>query len=85
MGVIIFIMVTGTPPFNGQDDRAIMKAVSKGEYHWPRNLKVSESLKDLVAKLLVMQPEKRLTALQALEHPWLKGERKVNIIYFFHF
>lgn len=73
MGVIIYIMVTGSPPFNGNDDRAIMKAVSKGEYSWPRNLKVSDSLKDLVSKLLTMQPDKRMTAIQALDHPWLKS------------
>ena len=72
-GVIVYIMVTGTPPFNGADDRAIMKAVSKGVFEWPRNLRVSDSLKDLVAKLLTKNPDKRMTALQALEHPWIAG------------
>jgi calcium-dependent protein kinase len=72
-GVIVYIMVTGTPPFNGADDRAIMRAVSKGVFEWPRNLRVSDSLKDLVGKLLTKNPDKRMTALQALEHPWIAG------------
>lgn len=72
-GVIIYIMVTGTPPFNGPDDRSIMRAVSRGHYEWPKNFRISDSLKDLVSKLLRKNPYERITALQSLEHPWIAG------------
>eukprot|EP00455_Lapot_gusevi_P028474 TRINITY_DN3040_c0_g3_i2.p1 TRINITY_DN3040_c0_g3~~TRINITY_DN3040_c0_g3_i2.p1 ORF type:complete len:488 (-),score=146.77 TRINITY_DN3040_c0_g3_i2:536-1999(-) len=73
LGVIFYIMVTGLPPFNGNDDASIMRAVLHGKYHWPRNARVSDSLKDLISRLLNEKPLERLTALQALEHPWIAG------------
>ena len=73
-GVILYMFIVGEPPFNGKDDREIMEKVKKGNYSKKeeRWLNASNEVKDLISKLLIYEPEKRLTALEALKHPWLK-------------
>jgi len=72
VGVIMYIMLTGTPPFNGDDDDEILKAVSIGKYD--TNLDSYKALtpnaKDLLTKLLKFNPTQRITAAEALSHPW---------------
>lgn len=72
VGVIMFILLSGTPPFNGKDDDAIMKAVAKGNYEFRPNKwrGVSREAKDLISKMLVLDTEDRISAQQALDHPW---------------
>ena len=58
---------------DGKDNQAILKRVQAGEYsfdprHWRR---VSESAKDLVRRCLTYVPSKRITAKEALQHPWI--------------
>jgi calcium-dependent protein kinase len=81
-GVILFTMCTGSPPFQGKSDRAIMKAVTRGVYAWPDDLRVSAALKDLVARLLVRDPAARLTAVQARNHPWITGGHALSDVAF---
>ncbi|KAK8494848.1 hypothetical protein V6N13_062481 [Hibiscus sabdariffa] len=73
-GVILYILLSGVPPFWAETDKGIFEAILEGELDfesdpWPS---ISESAKDLVRKMLTMDPKKRLTAAQALEHPWLR-------------
>ncbi|XP_022131793.1 calcium-dependent protein kinase 29 [Momordica charantia] len=73
-GVILYIILCGEPPFWGQTEEDIIKAVLKGNLKmedapWPS---ISASAKDLVSKMLTRDPKKRITAAEALEHPWLK-------------
>ncbi|KAG0547269.1 hypothetical protein BDA96_01G065300 [Sorghum bicolor] len=68
-GVIIYILLSGVPPFWD----GIFEQVLKGELDfssepWPS---ISESAKDLVRKMLIRDPKKRLTAHEALCHPWV--------------
>ena len=74
IGVILYILLTGRPPFDGNDDEEILENVKKGVYDkWGYPFPVlSEQSKDLIFKLLQYDPEKRLNAEQALEHPWFK-------------
>ena len=79
-GVILYILLCGLPPFNGKTDSEIMNAVRKGTYHFSGLiwLNVSSEAKDLVKKLLCFNPENRITASEALNHPWIvtKSEKK---------
>ena len=87
IGVIMYILLTGRPPFDGNDDDEILENVKKGvydTYSYPYPLLSSHS-KDLINKLLQYDPKKRISADQAIEHPWFKTAEfkkkdKVNTI-----
>ena len=74
LGVMMFIMLTGEPPFNGEDDAEIFKAVSNAQYSMEGEIfqRLSAECKDLLKKLLEKNVDKRISAAQALEHPWFK-------------
>jgi calcium-dependent protein kinase len=71
LGVIFYMMLTGYPPFDGEDDDEIMDATMIGEFDWPANIQVSDQAKDLVSKMLTVDHTKRITAAEALNHPWI--------------
>jgi len=73
-GVILYILLCGYPPFNGGSDKQIIQAVLAGKYaiDEPEWADVSEEAKDLVKQLLTYDPEKRINALNAVQHPWIK-------------
>jgi calcium-dependent protein kinase len=74
LGVILFLLLAGRPPFNGEDDMAVMKAVKKGKYEMqPESVwnLVSGDAVDLIKAMLEVQPTKRLQAQAALEHRWI--------------
>lgn len=72
-GVIIYILLCGVPPFWGESEQDIFEAILHFELDfssdpWPA---ISESAKDLVRKMLVRDPKKRITAHEVLHHPWI--------------
>jgi len=74
VGVILYSMLCGFPPFYSESDAALIRMIRKGEYqfHSPYWDQVSLGAKDLIANLLVVDPCRRFTCHQALEHPWIK-------------
>ena len=76
-GVILYILLCGYPPFNGETDKEIMKAVKKGEFDFPPEEwdVVSNDAKDLIKKMLTYEPKKRPTALEVLQHVWFKEHK----------
>jgi calcium/calmodulin-dependent protein kinase I len=72
-GVILYILICGFPPFYADDDSALFKCIKMGEFEYtaPYWDDSSEEVKDLISKLLVVDPAKRLSAEAALEHTWL--------------
>ena len=87
IGVVLYILLTGRPPFDGNDDDEILENVKKGVYDkwaYPFPL-LSLHAKDLISKLLQYDPKKRLSAEEAIQHPWFKTAEfkkkdKVNTI-----
>mmetsp|Transcript_10980 Transcript_10980/g.21858 ORF Transcript_10980/g.21858 Transcript_10980/m.21858 type:complete len:571 (-) Transcript_10980:69-1781(-) len=73
LGVITYMLLSGTPPFPGQGEGEILQRVKKGHYSLEisRFDGVSDHAKDFIRKLLMMDPKKRLTAAQAQDHPWM--------------
>ena len=82
-GIIMYILLCGYPPFNGDSDKEIMEAVKLGEFDFPEEewSVISDEAKDLINKMLTYEPEKRLNAHQVLTHPWFttfKGKEKTD-------
>ncbi|XP_047139567.1 calcium/calmodulin-dependent protein kinase type IV isoform X1 [Hydra vulgaris] len=83
IGVITYIMLCGFEPFfDERGDQAMFQKILKCDYEFvtPWWDDVSINAKDLVKKLLVLDPKKRLTAKEALAHPWVQG-KGANIVH----
>ena len=82
VGVILYMFIVGHAPFDGCDDEEITGNIQRGVYKKDerRWKKASKEVKDLIQKLLIYIPKKRLTALEALKHPWFKIADS-NILY----
>ena len=81
IGVIIYIMLTGLHPFDISGEatdeelnRRIARQIMPPLRNSPITAHLSESAKDLIEKLLDPNPKTRMTALEMLNHPWVKGE-----------
>lgn len=73
-GVILYMLLSGEAPFGGESQPRLLRAIVAGKYElsggaWKA---VSHEAKDLISKLLVVDPTKRLTCQAALQHPWLR-------------
>ena len=74
VGVILYMLICGKPPFDGEDDFKIIDKIKIGKFddENKRLLNSSEEVQDLVHKLLNVNIKKRLSAHEALGHPWFK-------------
>jgi calcium-dependent protein kinase len=74
-GVIMYILLSGAPPFFGNNDQEVLAKVKQGVLHFsPRDWKgVSEDAKGLIRMLVKHDPKERLNAEQALGHSWIKN------------
>jgi calcium-dependent protein kinase len=76
LGVIVFKMIAGKYPFTGKEIDDLFHRISKVQINWVEEdwTNVSDSCRDFIEKLLVADLEARMTANEALEHPWLCEE-----------
>ncbi|KAG5030010.1 Calcium-dependent protein kinase 1 [Glycine max] len=73
-GVILYILLSGVPPFWAENEQGIFDAILRGHIDfasdpWPS---ISSSAKDLVKKMLRADPKERLSAVEVLNHPWMR-------------
>jgi len=75
LGVLVYILLVGRPPFHGPDDRATVRLIRRGQFSYPtdRCCALSAEAKDFVSRLLQVDVAQRMDAATALEHPWLAG------------
>ena len=71
-GVIMYILLTGVPPFGGSNNISIMKKILVGEYDKTRLNKRCKACIDLIGKLLEKDISKRIRADAALKHRWFQ-------------
>lgn len=71
-GVILYMLICGRAPFDGADDEEIIANIRRGTFNHKHKKLVASSpeVQDLVIKLLEVNVNKRLSAAQALKHPW---------------
>lgn len=77
VGCIVFLLLSGNLPFMGRSQKELFRKIVAGKYEFQADDwdDISEEAKDLVKKLLVLDPDHRVTAMDALRHPWLKTSR----------
>ena len=81
LGVILYILLCGCPPFNpDRRDKPLIRQVTEGDYSFPSKqwANISAEAVDLVKKLMTVDAAKRLSAADALEHPWMKDQEVVD-------
>uniref|UniRef100_A0A671RHZ7 calcium/calmodulin-dependent protein kinase n=1 Tax=Sinocyclocheilus anshuiensis TaxID=1608454 RepID=A0A671RHZ7_9TELE len=72
-GVILYILLVGYPPFWDEDQHKLYQQIKAGAYDFPSPEwdTVTAEAKNLINQMLTINPAKRITADQALKHPWV--------------
>ena len=74
IGVILYMMLVGRPPFDGNNELEVVRAVKNGIIDWNSQLldHISDEAKDLMQQLLTIDQEKRVSAERAMQHSWIR-------------
>ncbi|KAI6659340.1 calcium/calmodulin-dependent protein kinase type II delta chain isoform X16 [Oopsacas minuta] len=81
LGIIVYILLCGYPPFYDEDDLQLFELIKKGEYEYesPYWDEISETAKNFISKLLTLDPTLRMSCKEALEHPWIKTDKHGSV------
>jgi len=75
LGVLLYVILSGCSPFSAEEEELLLKQVAEAKYEFFENewKAVSADAKDIITRLLVVDPAKRLTMSELLVHPWVKS------------
>ncbi|QSL67121.1 hypothetical protein MERGE_001510 [Pneumocystis wakefieldiae] len=80
LGCVLYTFLCGFPPFYDENAQILSRKVARGEFAfispWWDN--ISKSAQDLISNLLTVDPKKRYTINQFLNHPWIQGSKKAH-------
>ena len=79
VGCMLYILLVGYPPFEGEDDYTLSQNILKGKIDFDGEEwdVISKDAKQLISSL-ICKPEKRLTAEESLKHKWMKKNLKAK-------
>ena len=77
LGVILFTLLVGEPPFQTADVKTTYSRIKSCRYAFPPHLRISESGKDLVHRILQSRPERRPSLVEVRQHPFLASVPRV--------
>jgi len=82
LGCILYILLSGLHPFQMDDEEEMIDLIASGELEWLGDGwdNVSEGAKDLVSKMICADPNTRITASEALQHPWISELGSKNVL-----
>jgi len=72
-GILFYAMLCGRFPFKGKDTKDLYKSIASGQFSFPDNVRISTEVKQLIMRMLVINPLNRANATQLLNDPCLKA------------
>ena len=75
-GVVLYVMISGFFPFTGINENQLHKHILSGKF--PKLPNISSNLNDLINRILEVNPNKRITIDEILNHPWIKRKENGN-------
>ena len=78
LGVITYILLCGCPPFYDENQARLFSKIKRGEFSFPSPFwdQVSIPAKELIDSMLIINPKKRATARDVMDHPWLASSEQ---------
>lgn len=73
LGVMLYTMLVGRYPFADSDACALFTRIRRGRYPMPSDVSLSPQARCLIRSLLTVKPEERMTAEEAIRHPWFES------------
>jgi calcium-dependent protein kinase len=76
----MYVLLCGYLPFQGENRNVVFNKIQSAKFHFNHKEfnRVSEEGKDLIRKMLVVDPSKRITPLQALKDPWFSKHKNIE-------
>ena len=74
LGIILYTLLIGKTPFEDKDDQLIIKKIKLNSYSFPNNVIISENAKNLISKILILDPKKRPSIDQIIIHDFFTQE-----------
>ncbi|CAD8194709.1 unnamed protein product [Paramecium octaurelia] len=71
VGVIIYTLLIGKPPFETSDVKTTYTKISQCQFNFPDHIQISENARNLISRILILDPSKRLTLDEILAHPFM--------------
>jgi len=74
LGVLLYVILSGCSPFSADEEELLLQQVAEARYEFFENewKHISADAKDIITRLLVVDPNKRMTMAELLEHAWVK-------------
>lgn len=78
VGCIIYLLLAGNLPFMGKSQKELFRKIVIGKFEFNDDswADISDDARDIVCKLLVTDPDRRISSLACLQHPWLKQDSR---------
>ena len=73
LGVIIYAMLIGKPPFETPDVKTTYKKIRMNSYNFPEHVPVSDAAKNIITKILNLEPSKRPSLDEIMAHPFMNN------------
>lgn len=77
LGVVIYTLIIGKPPFETPDVKTTYKKIRMNSYSFPDHVPISDSAKNLITKILNLDPSKRPSLDEIVAHPFLNGGNNI--------
>jgi len=77
IGVIIYTLIIGKPPFETSDVKTTYKRIRSNQYTFPESATISDEARDLITRILNGDPSKRPTIEEITKHPWLNKSDQI--------